>query len=250
MPNAIYLSPHLDDAVFSCGGLIARQVIQGQSVTVLTVCAGDPPPGPLSEFAQELHQRWGDEQEPMETRRQEDLDACSSLEAAVMHLAVPEAIYRVSATGRHLYASEEEIFGDLEPADNLLIDQLAEAIDEVSPAGSQLYAPIGIGGHVDHLVVRRAASQLERPVWFYHEFPYAAEGMDLPEDLGAPQGVGSVMPLEDDEVEQWAQAIWTYESQRSTFWYDLRELRHELQLYLADHRGLPIFAPTTGRRAR
>jgi LmbE family N-acetylglucosaminyl deacetylase len=225
-------------------------VAQGQSVTVLTVCAGDPPPGPLSPFAVSLHQRWGIVEDPVEARRQEDLDACGLLGAAVMHLAVPEAIYRLTASGSHLYADEEAIFGPLQPADLALVGQLAQAIDEVSPAGAQLYAPIGVGGHVDHRLVRRAAAQLSRPVWFYHDFPYASRAMDLPEELGAPQGVGSVMPLDEAAREAWAQAIWTYQSQRSTFWDELRQVRHELGLYLEDHSGLPLFAPEVGRRAR
>lgn len=250
MPNAIYLSPHLDDAVFSCGGLIARQVEQDQSVTLLTICAGDPPPGPVSDFAQALHQRWGETDDPMEMRRQEDLEACRALGAAAMHLAVPEAIYRQSASGQPLYTSETAIFGQLQPADLPLVGQLAEAIDEVSPAGSQLYAPLAIGGHVDHMLVRQAAAQLERPVWYYHDFPYAAEIMDLPDELPTPEGVASVMPIDEMALEQWAQAIWAYRSQRSTFWDDLLQLRHELRLYLDDHNGLPIFAPTAGRRAR
>ena len=250
MPNAVYLSPHLDDAVFSCGGLIARQVEQDQSVTVLTIFAGDPPAGPYTDYAEELHERWGLADAPVEGRRREDLEACRTLGAAAMHLAVPEAIYRQATSGRPLYASEQAIFDQIQPADLTLVEQLAEAIDEVSPAGSQLYAPIGIGGHVDHLLVRKAAGQLARPVWYYHDFPYAAGTMELPNELGVPEGVGSVMPVDETELEQWAQAIWAYRSQRSTFWDDLRQLRHELGLYLDDHKGLPIFAPTAGRRAR
>jgi LmbE family N-acetylglucosaminyl deacetylase len=54
----IYLSPHLDDVVLSCGGLVWEQARQGERVEIWTICAGDPPPIPLSSFAASLHERW------------------------------------------------------------------------------------------------------------------------------------------------------------------------------------------------
>jgi LmbE family N-acetylglucosaminyl deacetylase len=47
----IYLSPHFDDAVLSCGGLIFEQARQGIPIEIWTIFAGNPPPGPLSMFA-------------------------------------------------------------------------------------------------------------------------------------------------------------------------------------------------------
>ena len=58
MAEWIYISPHLDDAVLSCGGMIRQQVQQGERVQVWTVCAKENPYPQLSEFAQTLHDRW------------------------------------------------------------------------------------------------------------------------------------------------------------------------------------------------
>ena len=55
----IYISPHFDDAVLSCGGLIFEQARQGIPVEIWTICAGDAPPGPLSQLAQDCHVQWG-----------------------------------------------------------------------------------------------------------------------------------------------------------------------------------------------
>jgi hypothetical protein len=42
-------------------------------------------------------------------------------------------------------------------------------------AGTRLYAPLGVGNHVDHQLVRRAAIAVwPGPLWFYQDFPYAA----------------------------------------------------------------------------
>src|SRR5512139_3118661 len=72
----IYLSPHLDDAALSCGGLIWEQVHAGDTVSVWTICAGDPPNGSLSPFAEALHARWQSGIEAAVLRREEDVTSC------------------------------------------------------------------------------------------------------------------------------------------------------------------------------
>src|SRR3989304_1899066 len=99
MTHRVYLSPHLDDALLSCGGLVAQQVAGGDEVTVFTVCAGDSPVGELTPFAYELHRRWGGAGSPMGLRRAEDLVACGRLGASVVHLGFADAIYRHAAHG-------------------------------------------------------------------------------------------------------------------------------------------------------
>ena len=84
--DALYLSPHLDDAVYSCGGLIYQQTQAGQRVLVMTTCAGLPPSGPLSPFAEALHTRWQvSATNAVTTRRTEDHAA----DANVYHLKRP-----------------------------------------------------------------------------------------------------------------------------------------------------------------
>ena len=91
----------------SCGARIDYQVQHGQSVLVITVCAGDPPPGPLSPFADMLHARW---QLPpsavVSRRREEDIAAMARLGVDYEHWPVPDCIYRLDASGQPgLYAS-------------------------------------------------------------------------------------------------------------------------------------------------
>ena len=73
----IYLSPHFDDVVLSCGGLIWEQTHSGITVEIWTICAGNPPAGPISEYAMGMHKIWktGSAQETVELRRIEDQNA-------------------------------------------------------------------------------------------------------------------------------------------------------------------------------
>ena len=94
----LFLSPHYDDAIYSCGGTIASLTAAGESVTILTICAGAPPSGQLSWFAEQLHERWGladsqAVQEMIEIRRQEDRAALEIVAAEGHYFDVPDCIW-------------------------------------------------------------------------------------------------------------------------------------------------------------
>ncbi|MGD2252942.1 MAG: PIG-L family deacetylase [Anaerolineales bacterium] len=238
----LYLSPHLDDAVFSCGGLIAQQTAKGQAVTVVTVCSGDPPPGPLSPFAQELHGQWNAGSSPMASRREEDSAACGRLSAAVVHLEIADAIYRRSAGGQPRYPSEAAIFGPLHPEEDKLVEALAAMLQPLCPEPWHVYCPMGIGGHVDHRLTRLAAERLSRPLCYYHDLPYAARGKSLPDDLAMPVGEAQVRPLAETEIGAWVAAASKYGSQIPVFWEEVESMGREFATFVASAGGLQLVA--------
>ncbi len=242
MPSHLYLSPHLDDAVISCGGLIAQQTAAGEPVSVLTVCAGDAPPGPLSSFAQELRTRWGEAEGPIASRRAEDRVACGRLDASVIHLDIPDAVYRRGEGGEVLYPSEQAVFSLIHPQEADLALRLTHLIKEAHPTATRLYCPMAIGGHVDHRITRRAAEHLDRQLWYYQDLPYAARGESIPPDLGLPSGIEATWPLSLGEIDAWAAAVATYRSQLSTFWSDVAALHRELRDFHDAGGGIRMLA--------
>ena len=247
MPEHVFLSAHLDDAVYSCGGLIHRQIRSGGSCTVLTVFAGDPSPGKLSDFAEALHERWGLSNTTVAARRVEDLAACSRLGAGAIHFDLPEAIYRRDEAGHPMYPSEEAIFGAVQPGDRRTIHDLSNALREVGLAGSQVYVPLALGGHVDHLILRAAAEALGSPLWFYRDLPYAMSVAEPSLQQGAPGGVESIQPLDAEDLGAWAEAAASYQSQISTFWDDADAMGDAFAAYLSREGGIHVVAPEATR---
>ncbi|MEW6567445.1 MAG: PIG-L family deacetylase [Chloroflexota bacterium] len=243
MPLHIYLSPHLDDAVLSCGGLIANQVAEGNGVTVLTVFAGDPGPGPLSDFAQALHQLWGGSPNLVGDRRTEDRLACGRLGASVVHMLLPDAIYRHGPDAGVRYASEEAIFGPLHPRDLDVLEEIHQRLSSACPPEAVVYCPLGLGFHVDHRLTRAAAERLGRPLWYYQDFPYAARGGEVPAELGPPPGREHLVPLSPEEIESWAAAIAEYRSQVPMFWSDVYALYEEIRRFHDGVGGVRLIAP-------
>lgn len=220
----IYLSPHLDDAVLSCGGMMAQQVRNGERVIVITVCAGDPPPGPLSSFAESLHQRWNTSANAVALRRAEDIAALRIVGAEVIHWEVPDCIYR-AVNGEHLYASESALFGELHPAEAALAKSLAAQLAALGPA--RWYAPYTLGHHVDHQLVRRAAELSDAALAYYEDYPYAErETVSSAEPL-APQ----LIALTESDLAAKSRAIAEYRSQISSFWKGVPEMEAALRAF-------------------
>ena len=174
----IILSPHYDDAALSCGGMIAQRTAAGDQVVVTTVFGGRADPAKLSPFAQSIHARPGAADDLIAQRLAEEYQALAILHAKARPGDYLDCIYRQEEPGgRWLYDREEAIFGPIDPADAALVEELAAVFAALAPHPDQctIYAPLAVGCHVDHQVVRQAAMQLleaSYEVLFYEDYPY------------------------------------------------------------------------------
>ncbi len=248
----IFLSPHLDDAVLSCGGLMQAYAGGGARVVVVTVCTANPPPGPLSLYAQALHERWAGEAgaghpapaEMVAARRAEDLAALAELGAEAVHLDLPDCIYRLNpATGWPLYASDQAIFGQVHPAELALVRRVSTRLTTLLRGFGRhhLYVPLTIGGHVDHQLARRAAEAAGGIYAYYEDSPYVATAGDRwPNPSQTTAHDRPLLPefvrLSDANLAGKVAAIAKYTSQLSTFWADTAAMDRAVRQFAA-HTG-------------
>ena len=232
----IYLVPHLDDAVLSCGGLIHRQTEAGEPVLVITVFAGSPSCPELSVFATYLYHAWNLGTNPMEGRRMEDQRALAFLGAEYRHLEHMDCIYRSAPDGGGwLYPMRDDIFGDVHPTELDYGRALARDLGPALPlaGGTTLYAPLGIGHHVDHQIVRQAACILRRDgyeVRFFEDYPYSAGAGELEGALRDAPGSNWSSKLEmlsSEDMEAKIAAISRYTSQLDLLFGGLTEMRRK-----------------------
>ncbi|MBK9713253.1 MAG: glycosyltransferase [Kouleothrix sp.] len=176
----VFFSPHCDDIVLSCGGLINSLVNRGSKTRSITVFAGQVSPIDYSAYARHLHAKWAFREEPHRQRLQEDRLALADLGVPnIEQWAFGEAPYRHDANGRPLYASYRELRGVLQPEDRSLyvslLNQIIKRLGELK-APLVLYFPLSLGDHVDHQILFRIGIQLRAlgyDVEFYEEWPYA-----------------------------------------------------------------------------
>jgi LmbE family N-acetylglucosaminyl deacetylase len=236
----IYISPHFDDAVLSCGGLIYEQSRQGIQVEIWTVCAGDPPPGPLSEMAQGIHTVWGTgtAEETVALRREEDAAAAAIVGAEICHFGIPDCIYRRSPEGNLLYI--DDVFALLDPLEAELSAEIAAALAEELRPDDVLVCPLTVGGHTDHKLTRAAVEQLQRPVRYYADIPYL---LDHPEALEPLLGGLSdeSFPVSEKGLAAWLDGVAAYKSQMVMLFETDEKMREEIRAYCLDRRGVRLW---------
>jgi LmbE family N-acetylglucosaminyl deacetylase len=234
----IYLSPHLDDVALSCGGLLWQQAEAGDRPQVWTICAGDPPPGPLSNFAAALQSRWETGAAASQQRRQEDVQSCRLLRSAYRHFPLPDCVYRRDEKDHtFLYTSEESLFGPLDERETGLVERLSAELAGALPGGAQLVCPLSIGGHVDHRLTRLAAERLGEACWYYADFPYILNHSDKLAQFTQTTWEEIRFPISAAGMQAWEAAVAAHRSQISTFWPDLEAMRTALSAYARQAKG-------------
>ncbi len=243
----IYLSPHLDDVIFSCGGLIWEQTNSGQDVEIWTIFAADAPIDPLSLFAETLHDNWGLEENAVKIRREEDQKSSKIVGAAPHYLSYLDCIYRKSDSGNYYYQSDNDLFGGLDPGEVDLITALTDDLKDQLPADAQIVVPLSIGNHVDHEVTRKAASRLEIPLFFYADYPYArdADGKEILDFMrNSTDWEVEIYTVSERGIQRWQQAALAYQSQLTIFWESESALMEEIKEFSSSIGGVGLWKTT------
>lgn len=253
----VYLSPHFDDAALSCGGAIYQQRRAGEAVLVVTICAAPPEPAaPLSSYARAFHEAMGTLDDLVAMRRREDQAALERLGVDAVWLDFQDSIYRRPPGGNGwFYTSIAGVFGSVHPDDRPLADAIAAAIRAHAPGGSQttLYAPLTVGGHVDHQLAHQAAWMLREQGWrvvFYEEYPYADPAYRLPfgvenaatlkatlATLQAARLAPHIVRLSDDAVQARIDSVRAYRSQVPLLFGDDATMVARLRAYTMEVDG-------------
>jgi len=165
----VYVSPHMDDAVMSCGGRIATQLSKGERVLVVTVFTGD---------VDEKKKPRGRALDPIiniKKRRVEDEKAMERLGVDYLWLDYIDGIFRYKVPllryGLHTRVMDKE---------RTLCEALLNDIRKICMVADnkRLFLALGAGQHVDHQIVFQAGIQLknigekEFKILFYEDFPY------------------------------------------------------------------------------
>jgi LmbE family N-acetylglucosaminyl deacetylase len=246
--RTVYLSPHLDDAVLSCGAAIHQQTAAGHAVLVITIFAGQPPAGNLSPFALLQHRYWGNPAQPLALRRAEDRAALAYLGSEALHLEYLDCVYRSGPDGEWLYTGEEALWADLHLADPVAHDgarSLANQLAEILPIEEEmtLCAPLSVGHHVDHQIVHVAARRLWEMgyrVTFYEDYPYA-EQLGEPEAtltaIGGQKWAIELLPLGVADVAAKVFALGYYRSQMPVLFGSTEAMPNRLWSFSASRSG-------------
>ncbi len=166
--TVLFISPHLDDVALSCSKSISALRRQGFEVFVVTLFSTSDNPKRIGS------RPW--EKVSYEERKREDVKACESLGAKALHLDFLDAPYRLRKFSKFnsLFLSSTKNYPQLIKD---LASRIITLIDEHQPI--KIFAPLGIGWHIDHLLTFEAVYSLKSNAkfnqvefYFYEDRPY------------------------------------------------------------------------------
>jgi LmbE family N-acetylglucosaminyl deacetylase len=177
-----FISPHLDDAIFSAGDLIAALsgYVPVSVVTLFTRAEDSKPTMSARMFLKQCQIERPEEL--FAARQREDLGVLSAAGVTPIHLNHSDALWR--SNGKTLGKLLPEfgavyptyrfhvISGKISRSDNELIKLISGQLANIIPESAVVFSPMGIGNHVDHIITRNICSRLKDLVIYWADFPY------------------------------------------------------------------------------
>lgn len=177
MRDIAIVSPHLDDAVLSMADHLMQWRTLGKSVDIITVFSSfksDSLSHQAKTFLKRANTLSVSAYERM--RKREDMRACAHLcdLKQLMYLDFVDAAFRSDET-EVLYPTRDTLFSGRCRDTAIYRNVLRATLKELLKKYSQIYVPVGIGNHIDHILVRDTVTQLFPPshYGFYVDYPYA-----------------------------------------------------------------------------
>ena len=240
-PRWVFLSPHLDDAPLSAGGLITA-LRSRVKVQVWTLFCGATFQGPYSEVAMWLHESSGGQTGSRLSwqREREDRGACRKLGAQHKHLPWKDSPYRKAKDGRFMYDGQPRTTWHED--DDAMVASIAATLKKDFRDDDVVVAPLAVGNHVDHVITRHVA-ELVNPatLLYYEDIPYV---VTFKEQLS--EKTDRLCPLDyslgDGDVDDWIGALRCYVSQMRMLEKSVGSVPQLVRTY-ANGNGLRLYRP-------
>ena len=162
----VILSPHLDDAVLSLGSHIAKWKNEGKKIRIITVFTKFINNKNIPDYSKDYIKRSGfDSVKKFEmARNKEDSVVMKGLGVVYEHWDFIDAGFR------GVYKTKETLLsGNINKKDKNMLNNIEKKVSELK--ADLLMVPFGVGGHVDHVILKEAVSKISCKNYYLEE-PY------------------------------------------------------------------------------
>lgn len=184
--HVFFISPHLDDAVLSAGGVLSY--LAGKTpITLITIfTSAGKKPYTLSAKGFLRDCGYVDANQLFNIRKKEDETIAKKLNIVIKHLDYIDGSFRtydypvVQQIGKfvpeinHLYPLGRKVFDILHPIDKKLIKKLAKELVEITRTEKNkvVFSPIGSVKHMDHTITTKASQIAFPDAIYWADYPY------------------------------------------------------------------------------
>jgi len=185
-----FVSPHLDDAIFSAGGLLYELSKRNVPITVINVFtkASNPPyTVSIKKFLKSCGYK--NAYDLYNDRIEEDTEVLNKIGVKVINLDFVDALWRQKKTIKNIITNLIPEFnyiypiyrtsiakGKISKNDKGLEKSLENKFQKIILKNKKaiVFGPAGIGNHTDHLIVRNALSEnIKDSIVYWADYPYA-----------------------------------------------------------------------------
>jgi len=174
----IYVSPHLDDAVFSASGSIIKNIQDKKSVLIITIFTEGKKNIGKSYCIDNNSNQIYKNLVCSDNRKKEDIEIMNKLGVDYIYLNTPDIL------NRHMIMNILSM--NMAPSNNNLITQdmdffkkysmnLVLILNKYYKKNTIIYFPLGAGNHPDHLLINTIGMKINNKfnILFYEDMPYS-----------------------------------------------------------------------------
>lgn len=170
--NCIFISPHFDDFIFSCSTLASKLQGDGYRINVVNLFTkGTSPPYPKDTLWLLRKCGFKNANDYFLAREKEDKSALSSLGLTSLNLNFIEGPFRLNVSFDKLFLpnpkQEFSLYKSLRRKVTNVMNRL------FNKQKVTIFLPLGIGNHIDHLLVNNSLSELPNNIIYYEDIPYS-----------------------------------------------------------------------------
>ena len=182
--NYYFISPHLDDAIFSAGNLIykLREKAKVTIITIFTKVTNES----NTLFTHLFIKKSGfcNSRDLFSARKDEDIKVCRSIGVNAIHLDFVDLAWRKKrAVGgislripelSHLYPTRFHILGGkIHKEDEAIMKKITQTLkNSIKNDDAVVFCPLGIGNQVDHIITRTICQKSFLNVIYWQDYPY------------------------------------------------------------------------------
>ena len=222
----LIVSPHLDDAVLSCGDFISK-ISNKVIVDVLTVFSNEYNNNDFSKGIINYHSKCFLPYKSMYHRKSEDLKALKILNCNPIYMDLDECLYRKN-NGRFIYPNDKKIYKlskkDKQYNEKVLKEKFNFKIYDY------IFFPLAIGKHVDHQIINEFGYNLEYTnIYFYEDVPYICYNKGkYPINFKKKYNLHKSININEENFQKKILAILEYKSQHHILWPDYLKMLSDL----------------------
>lgn len=184
----IFVSPHLDDAVLSAGGLMCFLAGKTKVIVINVFTEASDERQTLSARAFMKGKGYNKPSDLFAERQAEDKRALQTLNLSPINLGFPDVLWR-KKTGfvpqtlgailpelQHVYPTYRFHIakGKIAKKDASTIQEVTQKLQDIinKQKNPLVFCPLGVGNHVDHCIVRNVCTENFSDIVYWSDFPY------------------------------------------------------------------------------